>query len=222
MNLCFDFDGPIIDVSDRYYRAYLESLKDVPINKEQILTKADFWKLKQNRITDLEIGVLSGLGISESIISTEVRKELVFKQESVYLDKLFDDVFKVFDYLRSKNKSILLVTLRREKELLFIMEELKLRKYFTNEKLFALTDEQMPLNDIQAKHLLLVKAINRLSLNPEETCIIGDSDTDIHAGRLAKYGRIIAISRGIRSKLQLSILKPDYIIDNLTEFLNLL
>ena len=60
-------------------------------------------------------------------------------------------------------------------------------------------------------------SINRLQLDPQDTWLIGDTETDIHAGKLAKYGGIIAISRGIRSKEQLQSLKPDYLINNLEE-----
>lgn len=222
MDLCFDFDGPIIDVTDRYYRAYLESLKDTNTTKQQILSKEDFWKLKQNRVTDLEVGILSGLTISNSIKSAELRKDLTFKQEYYSLDRLFDDVYTTFDYLKSKNINFFIVTLRRNKNLQQTIKQFKLNNYLSSEKLFAIPDEQKIQNDIQEKYILLVSAINKLNLDPLNTWLIGDSDTDIHAGRLARYGKVIAISRGIKSKEQLEILKPDHIIKNLSEIINLL
>ena len=222
MNLCFDFDGPIIDVTDRYYRAYLESLKDTSIHKAQILSKEIFWKLKQSRITDFEIGILSGLSINESKKSAELRKDLSFVQEYLALDKLFDDVYKTFDYLKSNNMIFFIVTLRRKKQLLYAIKQFKLEKYLSNENLFSINDDHKIQNDIQEKYILLVSAINKLGLNSNDTWIIGDSDTDIHAGRLAKYGKVIGIHRGIRSKEQLEILKPDYLVSNLSEITNLL
>ena len=222
MNLCFDFDGPIIDVTDRYYRAYLESLNNTSINKSGILSKEVFWKLKQNRISDLEIGILSSLSLGESRDSAEPRKDLSFKHEYLALDKLFDDVYKTFDYLKSKNINFFIVTLRRKKQLAGAIKQFKLDKYLSTEKIFSLPDEHKIQNDIQEKYILLVNAINKLALNPQDTWIVGDADTDIHAGRLARCKKVIAISRGIRSKEQLEILKPDHLITSLLELSNLI
>lgn len=222
MNLCFDLDGPIIDVTDRYYRAYLESLIGTTAIQEQILTKEDFWKLKQNRISELEIGIISSLSISDSISLIETRKALTFKQEYLYLDKLFDDVFDTFEYLKSNKITFLVVTLRRKKQLVSAVKQFKLNQYLPGDRFFSLVDDQKITNDIQAKHLLITTAINRLHLEPTETIIIGDSDTDIHASRLARLGKVVAISRGIRSKEQLKILKPDHLIENLKELLDII
>ena len=221
MNLCFDFDGPIIDVSDRYYRAYLESLKGTAINKSQILTKAEFWELKRNRITDLEISLMSGLGVNDSKSSAEARKGFSFKTEFLEQDKLFDDVCKTFEYLKSKKNTFFIVTLRRKKQLFHAVKQFKLDKYLEQECLFCINDDHKVINDIQEKHILLVSAMNKLNLSPQDTWIIGDTETDIHAGRLAKYGKVIAISRGIRSKEQLEVVKPDYLVNNLAEVISI-
>ena len=219
MNLCFDFDGPIIDITDRYYQGYLESLKGTDHKKLQILNKEHFWELKQNRISDLEIGLMSGLNISEAKDSAEIRRDLYFKSEYFALDKLFDDVFKTFDHLKANGIFFYIVTLRRKKQLYYAMNQFKINKYLSNEYLFPIPDDKKISFDIQEKYLLFVEAINRATIDPKDTWLITDSETDIHAGRLAKYGKIIAIARGIRSKKQLEILNPDLVISSLTELI---
>ena len=222
MNICFDFDGPIVDVMDRYYRAYLESLKGVENKKVQILSKEDFWKLKQNRISDSEISLMSNLTINESKNSSGVRKDFTFKTEYLSLDKLFDDVFTIFDYLKSNKITFFVVTLRRHKQFNYAIKQFKLEKYLSAGSTFSLPDEHTFTNDIQEKYLILVNAVNKLGLMPQDTWVVTDSDTDIHASRLARYGKAIAIPRGIRSKEQLEILKPDFIINNLNEITTLI
>lgn len=222
MNLCFDFDGPIIDVSDRYYKAYVESLKESNIPKEQILSKEDYWKLKRNRISDLEIGILSGLGVRESKKAGELRKELAFVKEYHALDKIFNDAISTLNELKAKNILFFLVTLRQHNHLAYAIKHFKLEKYFNDENSFCIQDGHKIHNDIQDKHILLVNATNKLNLNPKDTWMIGDTDTDIHAARLAGYGKIIAISRGIRSKEQLELLKPDHLVTNLQEIISLI
>ena len=221
MNLCFDFDGPIIDVSERSYRAYFESLKYTATNNPKILTKEEFWKLKQNRATDFEISLLSGLSINDSKSSAEDRKTLSFKNEFLEQDKLFEDVHKTFEYLKSKKITFFIVTLRRKKQLYHAVKQFKLDKYLDREYFFGINDDHKVVNDIQEKHILLVSAMNKLDLSPENICIVGDSETDIHAGRLAKYNTLIGICRGIRSKEQLELVKPDYIVNNLAEVISI-
>jgi phosphoglycolate phosphatase len=69
MTVFCDFDGPVVDVSDRYYSTYYQALTDtdrvycqrgvcLPL---QILTKQQFWQMKQERVADREIARRSGL-----------------------------------------------------------------------------------------------------------------------------------------------------------------
>ena len=61
IRLITDFDGPIIDVSKRYYRVYQECLEksrypDQPVKQ---LSKDEFWQLKRSRVPEKQIGILS-------------------------------------------------------------------------------------------------------------------------------------------------------------------
>ncbi len=208
-------------MSDRYYRAYLESLKGYDINKDKVLSKEAFWILKQNRISELEIGLMVGLSLKEAKSSGDTRKDLNFKFENLYFDKLFDDVIKTFDYLKSNYISYFVVTLRSRKELNFAIKQFKLNKYLDEDYIFPFDEDTKVQNDIQGKYSLIYNGMNKLALNSLDTWVIGDSDTDIHAGRLARCGKVIGISRGMRSKEQLQILQPDYIVNNLSEVLSL-
>lgn len=222
INIFFDLDGPIIDVSERYYRAYLESLKGVSSNSPNILEKNEFWELKRNRITDFEISLMSGLSANDARTSADIRRELSFKSELLSLDKLFSDVYEVFESLKANRITFCIVTLRRKKQLLYAIKQFKLDKFIKSEFTFGLEDSHKITNDIQEKHILLIQALNKLETAPQEAWLIGDTDTDIFAGRLAKVSKIIGITRGIRSKEQLEILKPDYIVENLTEIISLI
>ena len=219
MNLFFDFDGPIIDVSDRYYRAYLNSLNELQPNKNLILTKEAFWELKRNRITDFEIGLLSGLGLSDAKNSSESRKELSFKKEFLSLDKLFPDIGKTFEALKANKIPFYIITLRRKSQLVSGIKQFKLEKFFKEEDLFCIPDDYKITNDIHEKYILLVNAINKLELAANNCWLIGDTETDIFTVRLARLEKVIAITRGIRSKEQLELLNPNLTIDNMDQLL---
>ena len=58
-----DFDGPIMDVSERYYRVYqfcLFTVRDAsqPVT---VLSKQEFWDLKRSQVPERHIGLQSGL-----------------------------------------------------------------------------------------------------------------------------------------------------------------
>lgn len=64
---------------------------------------------------------------------------------------------------------------------------------------------------------LLDAAINKYGLVREECVIVGDRDTDVKCGKDAKI-KTILLSNGKIGYSQ----KPDYVINNLTELLNIL
>ena len=63
MRIITDFDGPIVDLSERYYHVYQLCLDRVkhPNQSLQILTKDQFWALKRAQIPERQIGIESGL-----------------------------------------------------------------------------------------------------------------------------------------------------------------
>ncbi len=198
----------------------MESLAGTDTREVQVLSKEIFWKLKQNRVPDTEISIISGQSAKDARNSAELRKGLSFKEEYLALDKLFEDVYQMFDYLKSKRIPFFIVTLRRQSQLMYAVKQFKLNKYFNNEKLFSLPENQKSQGDIHEKYILFATAINNLGLDSTKTWIIGDSETDILAGRLACYKGVIGITRGIRSRVQLEILRPDFLVHNLTELAN--
>jgi len=65
VTLFCDFDGPIVDVSERYYHTYQLGLAEIETAFPHLtlhqLSKAQFWQMKQERTPDIEIAMRSGL-----------------------------------------------------------------------------------------------------------------------------------------------------------------
>jgi len=57
LRLITDFDGPIIDVSERYYNVYKFCLDSIryPDQPVQQLGKAEFWQLKRSRVPEKKL-----------------------------------------------------------------------------------------------------------------------------------------------------------------------
>ena len=81
LRIITDFDGPIVDVSHRYYRVYLDCLKQTKLPAHQIrqLSKAEFWQLKRARIPEVKIGLISGLNKEQlNLLRGEERSFIVY------------------------------------------------------------------------------------------------------------------------------------------------
>ena len=66
-----DFDGPIMDVSERYYQVYLYCLEKIrkPTQLINILSKSEFWELKRSQVPEKEIATISGFEDEERAIA---------------------------------------------------------------------------------------------------------------------------------------------------------
>ncbi|MCY7334483.1 MAG: HAD family hydrolase, partial [Pseudanabaena sp. CAN_BIN31] len=66
-----DFDGPIMDVSERYYQVYLYCLEKIRHPEQALVTlsKSEFWELKRSQVPEKEIAKLSGFADDRQAIA---------------------------------------------------------------------------------------------------------------------------------------------------------
>ncbi|MCA6621938.1 MAG: HAD family hydrolase, partial [Pseudanabaena sp. M165S2SP1A06QC] len=81
-----DFDGPIMDVSERYYQVYLYCLKKIcqPEQIVKILSKYEFWELKRSQVPEKDIANISGF--------TDDKQQVAFahlRRATVHTDPYF-------------------------------------------------------------------------------------------------------------------------------------
>jgi phosphoglycolate phosphatase len=226
-----DFDGPVVDVSDRYYSTYRLALSDtarfyrdfscgnsIPDLhlKLPVLSKEQFWQMKQNRIPDPEIARKSGL--TEEKIEYFLNRvvEIVNRADLLQQDKLQPGVSWALNFLRSQGMKIVLVTLRDRDEATSILEQHGLQKLFAG--IYGMADNQSAYqNYAQLKTQLLEQAMfEHLGdrSNPSEHWMIGDTEADILAGKAMGISTI-GLTCGIRSYQQLSYLEPTSILKDL-------
>jgi phosphoglycolate phosphatase len=223
-----DFDGPIVDVSDRYYSTYHLALTDTAkfyrefsqpspknlnfLEKLTVLTKAQFWQMKQNRVPDREIARQSGLGDTETDYFLQRVMEIVNCANLLHLDKIQPGVTWALGLLRSQGCKLILVTLRDRNEAIGILEQHGLRPLFT--AIYGTASSQAAYqNYSQIKTKLLHRAMSEHEIthhNLDRSWMIGDTEADIVAGQAMGISTI-ALTCGIRSSHQLSQLQPTLI-----------
>jgi phosphoglycolate phosphatase len=219
-----DFDGPVVDVSDRYYSTYHLALADTaqfyressqeledgisqPIIR--VLSKARFWEMKQNRIPDREIALESGLQEHEIDFFMRRVVKIVNCPDLLKQDKIQPGVSWALNLLHSQGFQLVLVTLRDRTEATQILERHRLIRLFSSIYGTENRQEAAYQNYTEIKTQLLARAIaeRATQVSQNGAWIVGDTEADILAGQAMQIPTI-GVTCGIRSYEQLSQLQP--------------
>ncbi len=211
-----DFDGPIIDVSDRYYSTYRRALESLDKPSTKPLTKARFWYLKQHRIPDKDIAQQSGVRPHQMDQFFQLVEETVNHPDLLHHDCLHPSAKKGLTLLYERDVYLMLVTLRYQEQVVSLLEEHGLAHLFkrvlgTPEKRAAY------INSADYKTDLLKRCWSeycQIYGPPNHAWMIGDTEADILAGRRLEISTV-ALTCGIRSRAYLARFQPTFIQDDL-------
>ncbi|ERN40121.1 putative phosphatase [Rubidibacter lacunae KORDI 51-2] len=221
-----DFDGPIVDVSERYYRTYRLCLEGTcakavergePLSA-QPLVKTDFWELKCDRVPDTEIARRSGLGAENIPHFIRCIQGTVNQPHLLGLDRLQHGVDRALMLLRASGVRVVIVTLRCRDQVTRILDECGLLCLL--EGVYGTDDCTIAYrNTVEQKRRLFELALADSTTFVEYA--IGDTEADILAARALGIPTI-ALTCGIRSHAYLKRYQPEYLQTDLastTEFL---
>lgn len=212
--LITDFDGPIVDVSERYYQVYQYCLTTIARPGQTItpLTKPEFWSLKRSRIPETQIGINSGLDDSQAQDFAQLRRITVHTMPYFQHDLIISCARAALQKLQSTGVELVVMTMRRTRELDFALSNYGLDRFFRPEQRYCLANDYIKTQDIEDKTLLMRKAIQELP--PDQTWMLGDTEADIIAAQSQNLPAIAVLS-GIRDQTQLSAYSPNYILDDI-------
>lgn len=217
-----DFDGPIMDVSDRYYTVYQFCLDQIKYPEQTVkqLSKDDFWQLKRSRVPEKEIGLISGLDSQQAQNFARLRRQTVHTLPYLKYDKIQPDALATLKKIQNMKADLLVMTMRRRQELAEAFSRYDLQGFFPENRRYCLTDDYIKTTDVEDKPLLMQRAIQELN-SATDTWMIGDTEADIVAAKTHNI-KVIAVLCGIRDRLQLQSYQPDYIVNNLAEAIDLI
>lgn len=219
-----DFDGPIVDVSNRYYATYQCALEDtqafyqhqgvmLPI---QALQKQQFWQMKQDRVPDIEIAMRSGLQAEQIDLFLKRVIEIVNQPALLNLDRLQPGVSWALALLHSQGTRLVLVTLRCQEQATQILRNYGLTRLFSG--IYGTDDcDAAYHNYAEGKTQLLAKALTEQSAiagRSTASWMIGDTEADLLAGQALSIPTI-ALTCGIRSRMYLKQFQPTHIHNDL-------
>ena len=222
-----DFDGPIVDVSERYYRTYrlgLATLQDShqkhcgEMLQFQVLSKNQFWWMKRNRVADADIAIRSGVPIN--LIDTLLLQvqRMVNHPHLLEWDTLQPGAEVAIKQLKGMGLRFVLVTLRHPRQVQAFLQSHDLSQYV--DEIFGASDiNAAHLNRAEQKVALLKHAIDTQKEQGHQTypsCMIGDTEADIIAGKQAGLATV-ALTNGIRSHDYLKRYQPTSIDSTLLQ-----
>jgi phosphoglycolate phosphatase-like HAD superfamily hydrolase len=220
LRLITDFDGPIMDVSDRYYRVYQRCLHLVkspqqPIN---VLSQSQFWRLKRSRVPERKIGLLSGLSPEQAQIFTHLRRTNVHALPYLVYDTVVPGAIFALEQTQQLGFELVLMTMRKEKELDLALKQNNLARFFPPHLRYCFQDDYLITLDTKDKPLLMAKIVRELP-TAADVWMIGDTEADVIAAKSHNI-KVISVLSGIRDRQQLELYQPNLIVDNLAQAVN--
>lgn len=220
-----DFDGPIVDVSERYYQTYQQGLRAIasiyaqdtktalPISP---LSKHHFWQMKQNRMADIEIAIRSGIPASWFDPFIQIVKQIVNHPSLLLCDQLQPSAWAALQHIQQANMRLVLVTLRHPQQVDAFLHQQGMAHLV--DEVYGLIDMNAAyVNQVEQKCDLLAQAIAQQKVKGYRThtsWMIGDTEADIIAARGMGLSAA-ALTCGVRSKSYLQKLEPTAIYDEL-------
>ncbi|OKH21409.1 haloacid dehalogenase [Hydrococcus rivularis NIES-593] len=221
LRLITDFDGPIMDVSERYYRVYQFCLEQTKRPEQPVreLSKSKFWELKRTKVPERQIGILSGLDEAQARKFARLRRQTVHTLSYLVYDRPIPSAVETLERLQKQGIDLVVMTMRRVRELEAAFEQYDLRKFFPSDRCYCLSDDYVKTADVEDKPLLMEKALRELPL-AADTWMIGDTEADIIAAKTHNI-KVVGVLSGIRDRERLEQYQPDHIAKNLSEAVDL-
>ncbi|MGK7878429.1 MAG: HAD family hydrolase [Xenococcaceae cyanobacterium] len=221
LRLITDFDGPIMDVSERYYCVYQFCLKQIKRSEQQIhqLSKSEFWQLKRARVPERQIGILSGLDEAQAQKFAQLRLQTVHTLPYLVHDQLIPGAIETLEKLQHLEIDLVVMTMRRVRELEVAFNRYNLRRFFPSDRCYCLSNDYLKTTDVNDKPLLVERALKELP-PASDVWMVGDTEADIVAAKTHNV-KVIGVLSGIRDRPQLERHQPDFIVNNLSEAVGL-
>lgn len=222
-----DFDGPIVDVSDRYYATYQLALTygrklaqskphDPDASPVKSLTKEEFWTMKQERVSDLDIALRSGILPEHIPLFLNYVRQIVNQPFLLRKDRLQGGVNWALGLLHSQGVKLVLVTLRHQPQVKAILNQYGLKRLFAD--IYGTGDAEIAYgNSANAKETLLSQAIARHGRPQVPMMMMGDTEADLLAAHKHNIPAI-GLTCGIRSRQYLEQYHPHQIYPDLLSF----
>lgn len=199
----FDLDGTLLDTREFVYQAYEHSLS---FHRLEVIKREELAPLIGQRIE-----VIYQRIAPTGDIKLLIESHFGFQAKNFHLVKSFPNILEVVTKLKKLDIKVGIVTTRLKNT------PQTLKTGGLEPKLFdvIITGDKVTKPKPDPQGLFL--ALKKLKVKPSEALMVGDGAADIQMGKNAKV-KTVGVTWGFAGK-NIKKSKPDYIIDNIREFL---
>lgn len=216
---CFDLDGVLVDLKNRYIAVYHYLVKDLGGRPVE-----EYWEKRRLGKTESELFAESGLPKNLLGVYDQRRERLLEENNYLKLDHVFPGVYLLLEYLQKSNAKSWIITHRRCAESLSAqLDSLGLNKLITGwihtNKNCDSKNELLQLSDAGIRFASDAKAIVLKQIKQKgATVMLGDSPSDINAAHQAEVGSI-ALPTGLHNSEILLKSDPNYLFESIEDVL---
>jgi phosphoglycolate phosphatase-like HAD superfamily hydrolase len=217
LRLITDFDGPLMDVSERYYQVYQYCLQQTQRPNQPIkpMDKAQFWDCKRACIPEPTIGMRSGLDEDQAQEFALLRRNTVHTVPYLVYDQPVPGAIDALERLQQAGVELVVMTMRRVRELDEAFSRYDLARFFPQDRRYCLSNDYIKTGDTKDKPLVMERALQELP-PASNVWMVGDTEADMIAAKTHGV-KVIGVLSGIRDTTQLSLYQPDLIFNNISE-----
>lgn len=205
----FDLDGTLINTNELIIASYLHTLDQYYPNQYTRETIISLMGLPLAETFE-KMGV--DVERMDEFVKTYRAHNLANHEKYVYA---FEGVLETIDVLSKNNIKIAIVSTKNSPAIRLGLEITKLLPYFPT--IIGIDNIEKPKPDPEP----IFKALEILDAKPEHTMMVGDSRYDIEAGKNAGV-KTAGVAWTIRGREYLASFEPDYILDSMTDLLEIL
>jgi phosphoglycolate phosphatase len=206
----FDLDGPILDVSTKYYQIYVDIVKELsgtPISKEA------YWQNKRNKVPESTTLIASDLHLDALSYYQITRKERIETNAYLTYDKVWPELLLYIPNSPLRGKLTLVTFRKNPRTLKKELCDLGISSWFKD--VLSINGDVNHRDRHEGKVNLIRDYYNK-DLNG---FFIGDTETDIRAGKALGL-KSIAVTFGIRNADILMREEPDIILNSPAALVN--
>jgi len=182
-----DLDGPLIDVSGRYYKTYclaidrtVEHYRSMNVRLHiSPMRQERFWHLKLERIPDVDIARMTGFSADQIDFFLATVRQLVNQPHLLDYDRLQPWAIDALERLSQVGVRLSLVTLRAHDQAIHMLKKFGIYHYFSS--LQGSTDEFAAYdNYAHSKTAMLSKMLKLMPAQDSDLLwMIGDTEADV-------------------------------------------
>lgn len=201
-HICFDLDGTLVDSHKTIYNSTVKSLADlnIPNNLNEDVFKDKIGMHFVDIFDDMNVPVKD----FEEFIQVYKGNYFLFIDDS----QLYPDTIRILEHLSKNGFKISLLTTKAQDQADKILVHFNIAKYFD----LIMGRRNGIAHKPSAEPLLMICA--ELSVTPEESLIVGDTEMDIQCGQNANT-KTCAVTQGYRTEESLLKHSPDFVVKDL-------